>query len=280
MSMIDRASRRSRPRRSCSGSAAARARRRGRSPGRTWPGMPRIRSVPSICSSSALRQPASDMKRLPLADAAVGQDGVDLGHRAGVAGAAGGRDLRRRARPGSGWPSTSTTGLLNAIWLELGLLLSPARLPGGGGIRSATRASSDGRQADVEVGAQRLGDLLAEEGPERLAGDPPHHLADQVALGDRVVAAAPCPAPSSGAWAASSDGDLLPVVEVLRGDRLRPAGQAGRVAHQVADLDVLPCRWRRTPASTGPPARRSRARRGRPAAGRRGRSSSWWSSRR
>ena len=30
-------------------------------------GPPRIRSSPSICSSSALRQPASDRKRLPLA---------------------------------------------------------------------------------------------------------------------------------------------------------------------------------------------------------------------
>ena len=44
------------------------------------------------------------------------------------------------------------------------------------------------RRADVEVGAERSRDLLREERADRLAGDPAHDLADEVALRDRVVA--------------------------------------------------------------------------------------------
>ena len=43
-------------------------------------------------------------------------------------------------------------------------------------------------EPDVEVGAERRGDLVAEERAERRAGDAPHDLADQVAVRQRVVA--------------------------------------------------------------------------------------------
>ena len=44
------------------------------------------------------------------------------------------------------------------------------------------------READVEVGIERLGDLAVEELADRLAGDAPDDLADEVALGHGVVA--------------------------------------------------------------------------------------------
>ena len=59
---------------------------------------------------------------------------------------------------------------------------------GGGGIDGETRRVVGRRQADVEVGAERPGDLLGEERAERPPGDPPDDLADEVALVERVVA--------------------------------------------------------------------------------------------
>jgi hypothetical protein len=44
------------------------------------------------------------------------------------------------------------------------------------------------RGTDLEIGAQRPGDLLGHELLERLAADPPHHLADQVPVVERVAA--------------------------------------------------------------------------------------------
>ena len=43
-------------------------------------------------------------------------------------------------------------------------------------------------QPDVEVQTERPRDLLGEERPERAPGDPPHHLADEIPVGQRVVA--------------------------------------------------------------------------------------------
>ena len=51
----------------------------------------------------------------------------------------------------------------------------------------ATRGSSP-RQADPEVEPQRLGDLGAEDGAERVAGDAPQDLADEVPEHECMVA--------------------------------------------------------------------------------------------
>jgi hypothetical protein len=45
-----------------------------------------------------------------------------------------------------------------------------------------------GGQPDVEVGAQRPGHVLGEEGGQAAAGDPADDLADQETLRERVVA--------------------------------------------------------------------------------------------
>jgi hypothetical protein len=45
-----------------------------------------------------------------------------------------------------------------------------------------------GGKPDVEVGAQRPGYLLGEEGAQAVAGDPADDLADQESPGERVVA--------------------------------------------------------------------------------------------
>ena len=67
----------------------------------------------------------------------------------------------------------------------------------GRGITEGDAVVALGRRADVEVGAERPGDLLGEERADRAAVDPADHLADQVALADAVVARTSSPAPTT-----------------------------------------------------------------------------------
>ena len=117
-------------------------------------------------------------------------------------------------------------------------------------------------EADVEVGAERPGDLLGEERADRCAGDAADDLADEVALRDRVVA---------------GRGARLPP-RLLRGEQRRspsPSRRGPRAASAPAS-PTGPAVWpagggpRRPPcraAELGPVARdrrvRGRARRGR-----------------
>ena len=92
------------------------------------------------------------------------------------------------------------------------------------------------RQADVEVGAQRPRDLRGEELAEAPAGDAPDHFADQVAVGQCVIARGR-PGFPPGRLRRQHGGRLVPVVHVVDGDRLVPARDARGVRQQVADLD-------------------------------------------
>ena len=56
------------------------------------------------------------------------------------------------------------------------------------GMSSAMRSVVLVRGADLEVGTERARDLVADELLERFAGDPAEHLADQVAVGEGVIA--------------------------------------------------------------------------------------------
>ncbi len=89
-------------------------------------------------------------------------------------------------------------------------------------------------EPDMEVGTERFGDLVAEEGSEALAGDPPHQFAHQIALGDGVVAGAVARLPPR-LLGGEQRRHLVPVVQVLGRHRFLPARQAGRVGHHVAD---------------------------------------------
>jgi hypothetical protein len=100
-----------------------------------------------------------------------------------------------------------------------------------------------GRQPDVEVRPERDRHLVLEEGAEALARDPPDDLADQVSLGHGVVARGGTRLPPR-CLRGQQARHLLPVTEVLVGDRRLPPGQAGRVRHEVADLDGLLARRR------------------------------------
>ena len=92
--------------------------------------------------------------------------------------------------------------------------------------------------ADVEIGAERSGDLRSEERAERLARDAPDQLAEQVALRDGVVARRRARLPPRRLRGEEA-GALVVVPQVRLGDGLGPCGQPGRVRHEVADLDVV-----------------------------------------
>ena len=94
-----------------------------------------------------------------------------------------------------------------------------------------------GARADVEVGAERPGDLGGHELADRLAGDPPHELALEEALGDRVVARRRSRLPPR-LLGRQQGRRLVPVVERLDRHRSAPARQAGGVAHHVTNLDA------------------------------------------
>ncbi len=94
-----------------------------------------------------------------------------------------------------------------------------------------------GRQADPEIGAERLRDLFAEHGAERLAGDAAHDLADQETHGHRVIARRGAGLPIRFLRGEERD-RALPIVEILFGDGLAPAGESGAVAHDLGDRDA------------------------------------------
>ena len=133
--------------------------------------------------------------------------------------------------------------------------------------------------ADLEVGAERPGDLLGHELLERLAGDPAQHLADQVPEVQRVVAGRGARLPPRR-LRREPGGRLVPVVQVLDDGRLVQPGHAGGVRQQVPDQDVLLAAGAELRPVPRRPGRRRRARRGRPASARPGWSRSWWSTRR
>ena len=104
---------------------------------------------------------------------------------------------------------------------------------------------------------------------ERAPVDAPDDLADQVAVGQRVVAAGACPAPTTAPRAASAAVMRVPVVERLDRRAARGAPRGRRVwLEQRSGPGSPPCRPARTPASSARPARRGRAGRGRRACAR------------
>ena len=193
---------------------------------------------------------------------------------------------RDRRRPGSrrGATAPSTTATRRAagcsnVFMRISLGFS--------GMRQRGRRHHErdavvalGRSADVEVGAERAGDLLREERADRLARDAAHDLADEVALRDRVVARRGARLPPRRLRGEQGRA-LLPVVEVVAGHRLvptrtgrrcGPSGGGPRCPSLPFGRELGPVRRR--------PARGGRARRGRRASARTARSSSWSSTRR
>ena len=92
--------------------------------------------------------------------------------------------------------------------------------------------------ADVEVRAQRLGEFLAQERAQRPARDPPHDLADEVALSDGVVATG-CTRLPPGRLGGEEFRHPIPVVPDVSGVDLVETRQAGAVAHQMAHFDAF-----------------------------------------
>ena len=92
--------------------------------------------------------------------------------------------------------------------------------------------------ADLEVGVERLGDLLAHKLFQRHAGDPSHNLTDEVAEVEHVITRRGARRPPWG-MAGQQRGRLLPVIQVFERERRLPPGYAGRMREDVANLDVL-----------------------------------------
>ena len=125
--------------------------------------------MPLACSSKHALDALAEQERHAVDLAAAGQRRLHPRHRPGVAVAAGGRDLgpaprdaprRLRRRRASGLPSVRGRRRCRGR----GSLGSGS---GGGGITSRDAAVVLRPAADVEVGAERLGDLVAEERAER-----------------------------------------------------------------------------------------------------------------
>ena len=190
---------------------------------------------------AALRGQQPDATRRP----AAGQHRLHGADRAGVAVPAGGRDLGPPPGHGVGVRGVNRRVAASARG-GLGLAL-----PAAGRRRLLVRGRRRGRrddgdhaavvlggQPDVEIGAQRPGHLAREERAQADPGDPADHLADQVALGHRVVAGLR-PRLPAGRLRGQPRRRLRPVVQVGDRHRLVPGRQPGRVRQQVPDLDVL-----------------------------------------
>src|SRR5262245_50553491 len=93
-----------------------------------------------------------------------------------------------------------------------------------------------GRQADVEIGAQRSRNLRRKELAQALAGDTPDYLANQVAVRERVI-------PRGCSWSpprslpGKHGGRFAPVVNVVERNGLFPARDTRCVRQKMANLD-------------------------------------------
>ena len=170
--------------------------------------------------------------------APAGDDRLDGGHRAGIALAVGGGDL------GAPPPFVVRHGGVERRVHE-GLDHELGDLPLHGGDVDGRGRDDVGhavvlarREADVEVGIERLGHLAGEPAADALAGDAADDLADEEALCHRVVPRAVAGLPP-GRLGGQPGRAELPVGQVLGGQRLLPAAQAGGVSHDVAHLHPL-----------------------------------------
>ena len=99
-------------------------------------------------------------------------------------------------------------------------------------------AGIEGRgEANISVGAERTGDLLAEVSAEALARDTADDFTDQPAEGDRVVAMLGAGLPP-GLLAGEFGGDLLPTKDVVELEGGANRGHASFVAEQILDGDI------------------------------------------
>ena len=110
-----------------------------------------------------------------------------------------------------------------------------------GSLISATRSCSAVGEADVQVEPERAGDLVAEVRAEAAARDAPHHLADQPAEGDGVVAVRRAGLPPR-LLRGQRGAHRVPVVERLGRQRARapPAAPARWLSSQRTGMRALP----------------------------------------
>ena len=199
-------------------------------------GTPSTRSMPLHCSSNTASIVSLPSRRTPLASPphAIGV-WIEATERALPWPPAAGISARRHAT--SHDLVASRTGLPNVLASTLVGSRSSGIGSGGGGMTWATRSSAAGGVPMWKSAPSGPVMFSRDELAERLPGDPLDDLALEVALGDGVVARRRARLPPRR-LGAEQGGRLAAVVEVLVRDRLLPARQPGRVAHDVAHLDV------------------------------------------
>ncbi len=95
-----------------------------------------------------------------------------------------------------------------------------------------------GRQADVALRSQRIGDLLAEIRTQAAAADPAHHLADQPSVGGGVIPVGGARRPRGRLTLERTD-DRFPGQRLLEGHRSVDPRQPGPVGQQVGHGDIV-----------------------------------------
>ena len=203
-------------------------------------------------------------------------------HRARVAVAVGGRDLR--PPPGAScWPArVAASGCRSPCRAAIRAPAHPApprrsRPPSAATI-SPQRAILGSAETDVEVGAERPRHLVAEERPERscprCAGSPRRRGSRTSSRGTRSR----CPAPTTASRAASAATSCVPIVQRLERQPARriAARPAVWLSSMRTGIVSLPAARELRPVAARR-ARRGRAARDRPACARRAPSSPWWS---
>jgi hypothetical protein len=93
-------------------------------------------------------------------------------------------------------------------------------------------------RADLDVGPQRPRDLRVDELGQGAAADPPDELAHELSLGLHVVARS-APRLPPGRLSGQPGARRRPVVQVVHGEGLLPAGEPRGVCQDVPHLDVL-----------------------------------------
>ena len=151
--------------------------------------------------------------------AAVGNDGLNPGHRSGVPVAVGGPDLGSPPRLGPRHIGRDDRGLPGE---EVGKRCRVRiGLNGLGRDDVADPVVVDRVEADVEVGAERACDLVGEEPPEGPPIDSPYQLADEMALVQRVVSRSGSRLPTRCLRCELRHGPV-PVIEVVEFERCFP----------------------------------------------------------
>lgn len=158
--------------------------------------------------------------------------------------------MRARSRRGRGNRGEGATGERVRIGVRVGDGLlgadpEPGRGGRGRGLDGGEPPDAGLRrlgQADPQVEAERPGYLVGDPAADSAAGDPLDQLAEEPAVGLRVVAVVGAGLPG-GCLGGERGGAADAVDGLVRGERGVQDGQSGAVREQMADEDAFLAAW-------------------------------------